>query len=389
MLEDYTTLKLKENPTETEQEPEPEPFLIYNNNTKSINTNYNQNIISSKSYYTGESVIRDPGKEGRKVSNILFLRTFNNFIKASLISSTVRDLRLKEFSVLDLCCGRGGDLDKFFLNNCKLYVGSDMSREFLYNAKDRIIKIKNESKKNNKCKCYLIEENVSDEFNHLMEKIPGYIKFDIVSCQMALHYHFSSEKNLRAFMKNVVERLNTGGKFIMTIIDDNTLIKRLRSRKESLLSLSFGNEFYSVKFEGNKFNIERPYGIKYGFFLEDSIDKRGIDGEINYVEEYLIIFDNFIRICKEFDLFLEEKANFHDYYKKLIENDYYNRLFKRFIKGMDIENYSSQWEIIHLYQVVVFRKGKNCSEYYKSAYDGFKHKVDKVDEIVLKTSEFD
>ena len=38
-------------------------------------------------------------------------------------------------------------MDKFFQNNSKVYVGADMSREFIYNAKERIIKIKNERKK--------------------------------------------------------------------------------------------------------------------------------------------------------------------------------------------------------------------------------------------------
>ena len=379
MYSDYNTLKLKE-------EDDEQPSTNYFTNS---NSNYKTNIISSKNYYTGESVIRDPGKEGRKVSNIYFLRTFNNFIKASLISSVLRKLYLKECSVLDLCCGRGGDLDKFFQNNSKVYVGVDMSKEFIYNAKDRIIKIKNERKKDNKCKCYLFEENVSDEQNHLMEKIPKFITFDIVSCQMALHYHFATENNLRAFMKNVVERLNTGGQFVATIIDDNTLIKRLRNSREGNQNpLTFGNEFYSVKFETNNFPISKPYGIKYGFYLEDSIDKRGIDGEINYVEEYLILFDNFIKICEEYDLYLEEKSNFLDYYQHLRQNEFYNKLYKRFIKGLDVENYRKQWEIIQLYQVVVFRKGKEKVVRYKSALNNFYNKLDKPDEIEMKTSEF-
>lgn len=352
----------------------------------------NSNMVRANDYYG--DVARDPGKEGRKVSNIFFLRTFNNFIKASLIQNTVKKLRLKEFSVLDLCCGRGGDLDKFFQNNSKVYVGSDMAKELLYNAKDRIKKIKSENKKDNRCKCYLIEEDLSDPDNHLMEKIPKYIEFDIVSSQMSLHYHFGSEERIRAFLTNVVQRLSTGGQFICTIIDDNTLIKRLRSpRKETSLykddPLVFGNEFYSVKFEKNNFKISEPYGIKYGFYLEDSIDKRGINGEINYVEEYLIIFDNLIKICEEFDLYLEEKENFLQYYEKLRQNDFFDKLFKRFIKGMDISNYENQWEIIQLYQVVTFRKGINRIQNYRSVFDKFAHKIENLDEVVLKTSEFE
>ena len=281
-----------------------------------------------------------------------------------MIQATVRKLNLREFSVFDLCCGKGGDLDKFFQNNARMFVGADMSREFLYSAKERIIKIKNERFKEHKnnyrnnnnnnnnnynnnsyissynCKCYLYEENVSDPHNHLIDKIPKYIEFDIVSCQMALHYHFASELNLRHFLKNVVAKLANGGMFISSIIDDNVLIKRLRDperlKNKSLNpnrnnDLCFGNEFYSVKFENNHFDINNPYGIKYGFYLEDSIDARGLDGEINYVEEYLVIFDHLIKICEEYDLYLDEKCNFIEYYNKMRKNFYYDKLFKRFV----------------------------------------------------------
>ena len=394
--------------------------------TKSeLPSNY-KNILSASQYYKNEGVM-DSGKEGRKASNIYFLRTFNNFIKATMIQATVRKLELREFSVFDLCCGKGGDLDKFFQNNAKLFVGADMSREFLYYAKERIIKIKNERYKDHKnnyynnssnfnapntyikgCKCYLYEENVSDPHNHLLDKIPKYIEFDIVSCQMALHYHFSSETNLRSFLKNAVEKLSIGGMLICSTIDDNVMIKRLRDpnrlKNKDINSrnnnLCFGNDFYSVKFESNHFDIGNPYSIKYGFYLEDSIDARGLDGQINYVEEYLIMFDHFVKICEEYDLYLDEKSNFIDYYNKMRKNFYYDKLFKRFVKGMNIENYDKQWEIIQLYQVVTFRKGKEFkyidnnkndkkhNHKYKTVLNKFKDKIEDPDEIILKTSEF-
>lgn len=179
---------------------------------------------------------------------------------------------------------------------------------------------------------------------------------------MALHYQFKCEDNIKNFLKIVDERLEQGGYFIATIIDDNVLVKRLRENKKKKGSLTFGNQFYSVKFFSDKFNKNQTYGHEYGFYLEDSIDRRGKDGEIEYVTEYLIIFDKFIELNKKFGLNLIKKSNFLDYYQELTKENYYSELSKGFFKGFDVPNYEQQWEISQLYQVVVFRKGKEMLE---------------------------
>lgn len=376
--------------------------LLESNNCERKSNNLETKILKPEDYY--KSAIRDPGKEGRKASNIYFLRTFNNFIKSCLIHNTYKMLGSENICILDLCCGKGGDVDKFFQNNARLYVGVDMARDSLKQAKDRIEKIKNEKNKKNNCKCYLYEEDLSSVYNSLEERIPKYIKFDIVSCQMALHYHFSSEESINAFMKNVVSRLNHNGYFICTIIDDNVIVKRIKETKQKTGELVFGNKFYSVKFFEDKFSSKKPFGNKYGFYLEDSIDKRGIDGNINYVEEYLIMFENFKRVCKEnFDLHLVEKSNFIDYYSKLIKDDSSLKVFRKYIKGFNIEEYEKQWEIAHLYQIVIFRKGekiekpteKSNNKYkkfhsgYRDAYSEIKHQIKNPDQIVLELKEFE
>lgn len=328
-------------------------------------------MIAYENYY--KQFLRDPGIEGRKASRLLFLRSFNNWIKATVINKYLNQLgggHTNDLSIFDICCGRGGDLEKYFRSRIKLYVGADLSEESLKNALDRIIKLKNEKYKDLKTKCYFITEDVSNPNGHLLKKIPSEIQFDFVSCQFAMHYHFESEERVRTFLTNVVSRLNDGGIFIGTIIDSNVLVKRLRNRKykDNIYlneKFTFGNEFYAVKFYQKRFDKEKgPFGIKYGFYLEDSIDKKDEHGKIKFVGEYIVIFDVFVKICEEFGLYLIERKNFTDMYEENIENKYYRNLFRKMINEINISSKEKQWEIIQLYQLFAFRKGKDEPKRY-------------------------
>ena len=322
-----------------------------------------EKFVSYKDYYS--SGYRDPGKEGRKASRIIFLRSFNNWVKASMINKYCRKLG-KGVAVLELCCGKGGDLDKYFMNNIKLFVGADISKESLKNAMDRLEKIKNEKYKDNfRIKCIFIKDDLSSPDNRFLEKIDKNYYFDLVSCQFALHYHFQNEERLNAFLTNVSSRLCEGGYFIGTIIEDNVIVKRLRNRKKIAENkylkekFTFGNEYYSVKFSQKHFDVKNgPFGIKYGFYLEDSIDNRDEEGKIKYVEEYLIVFNEFVELCKKYDLYLVEKENFTKFYSDYVKIEQFKRLSERMLKDLNNVNIQQQWEIIQLYMVFAFRKGK-------------------------------
>ena len=322
-------------------------------------------FVNYQEYYTTNGV-RDPGKEGRKASRIIFLRSFNNWVKASLINKYCHLLG-QNLSVLELCCGKGGDLDKYFINKIKLFVGADISGELLENAKSRLEKIKNEKYSHNfETKCIFIKEDLSSPQNKFLEKFDKKYYFDLVSCQFALHYHFENEQRLNAFLVNVSSKLCEGGYFIGTIIEDNVIVKRLRNRKKISNNkylnekLTFGNDFYSVKFSQKKFDKKNgPYGIKYGFYLEDSIDNRDEEGNIKYVEEYLIVFKEFIEVCKKYGLYLVEKKNFTNFYRDYIKEEIYKKLSAKMLKDVNTINMTQQWEIIQLYMVFVFRKGKS------------------------------
>lgn len=324
-----------------------------------------RSTVDHKKYYIDQ--VRDGGEAERKVSNILFLRQFNNWIKSSLINKYCQKLD-SNLSVLDLCCGKGGDIQKYLIQNVSLYVGADLSANELKNAINRLEKKKAENKSNKKCKFIFIEEDVSDPNNHLMEKIENIYYFDLVSCQFALHYHFEKEDRVNAFLDNVTSKLCDGGYFIGTTVDANVIVKRLRNRKYKgnkfyNEKFTFGNDFYAVKFNQKRFLKEDGiYGIKYGFFLEDSVDVRNIEGEFNYVDEYLVIFKEFVKLCEKKGLYLVEKKNFINFYEDYSKINWYKKLFGRMV-NLSLKNIEDQWEIIQLYTVFAFRKGKEEGKY--------------------------
>ena len=98
------------------------------------------------------------------------------------------------------------------------------------------------------------------------------IVFDIVSTQMAIHYMFESEAKLRAFFRNVTERLEPGSFFIGTTIDSDELVYRIREHGNGRNKIE--NEFYTVVLPQDSFDKNKsPYGLKYYFYLKEAIGK--------------------------------------------------------------------------------------------------------------------
>jgi len=54
--------------------------------------------------------------------------------------------------------------------------------------------------------------------------MPPWVWFDLVSCQFALHYSFSTEARARRFLANVAGRLKPGGHFVATFPHANRIV---------------------------------------------------------------------------------------------------------------------------------------------------------------------
>ncbi|ESU39605.1 mRNA cap guanine-N7 methyltransferase [Giardia duodenalis] len=275
--------------------------------------------------------------KARQISKIIPIRDFNNWAKSVLIKQyLVRGSGRKDLSVMDMCSGRGGDLKKFSaLGRVRYLACVDVSLESIVEA---IMRYNAMVSGPNNRGLYLADFVWADVFETALSKhfIPHKkgLRFDMISCQFALHYAFESEARARILFQNIRDCLSNEGSFIAIFASKEIILSRLEAAGYSWPSAaippSIGNGLYSVRFtEPFRADPHNPnYGVKYYFELEEAIDN---------IPEYFVDFENIRTLCKEFGLTIKKHfATLSDFY-----NEYFNlhpepsetEFFKRMLKN--------------------------------------------------------
>jgi len=131
-------------------------------------------------------------KPGKERKNVYFfnMRRYHNWIKRKFIYKYSH----KATALLDLACGKGGDLAKWCDNNIKYVEGYDCDSNSVKEAQHRSEK--------------MVEKPTTKNFNYSFfvknlatEQIVTQSQFDIATCFFAIHYFFESESTLLNFMK--------------------------------------------------------------------------------------------------------------------------------------------------------------------------------------------
>ncbi|KAI8098503.1 guanine-N(7)-methyltransferase domain-containing protein [Halteromyces radiatus] len=280
------------------------------------------------------------GVARRKESRIIRMRSFNNWVKSVLIQRHTRPRQC----VLDMGCGKGGDLLKWAKAKIGYLIAADIAAVSLTQMQDRYNGLRNRSfgAEFHALDCY--SESIEP---HLETQRP----VDVVSMQFCLHYAFESEEKARMMLHNVSRHLRSGGQFIGTIPDANLIVKRVRQEPPDVLG--FGNEFYWIEFDplpypkssGAAFT---PFGCKYMFHLEDAVD----------CPEYLVHWGTFERLANEYGLELNYKENFHPFYQRAKTDKDHARLLQRIgvVGGQEPEMSVEEWEAAGIYLAFAFTK---------------------------------
>ncbi|CAI5475460.1 unnamed protein product [Closterium sp. Yama58-4] len=289
----------------------------------------------------------------REASPIIHLKKLNNWIKSVLIRLHTHPARGAR--VLDLACGKGGDLTKWARVNVGFYLGVDVAEGSVHDAMARYNGDSHRSfaggdgaDSDRRQMRFPAKLACADCFGVALDReLLPWAPFDICSTQFALHYSFETEQRARCGLRNIAALLRPGGMFIGTIPDANVLVQKLRASP----NLRFGNSVYSIEFApefaDKKFPSTRPYGIRYEFRLEDAVD----------CPEWLVPFAFLQRLAGEYGLQALYHANFHTFIKTHAAVEPHASLLRRIAgERWREEMTADEWDAAYLYCVFVFRK---------------------------------
>lgn len=255
---------------------------------------------SSDSYNKQSDIYYE--KETRDASG---MRAFHNWIKSNMIQTYCFGK-----TVLDIGCGRGGDLYKFLNAQILEYVGVDIDNNGLYvinqsafnkykqirrsnsnvppmrfiNADARgIFDVKSQEK---------ILPNMIDANKKLIETyLSGNKQYDVINCQFTLHYYLSDKLSWNNFCKNINNHLKTNGYILITCFDGKLLYDKLFGKQK--LNVSYTDNMGNKKtfFEIIKiYSDDEEPGVGMAIDLHNSL----ISNPGKYIREYLV-FPEFLK----------------------------------------------------------------------------------------------
>ena len=307
----------------------------------------------------------DLGREGRQRSGILHLRNFNNWVKSTLLQQFAPKPSRR---VLDLACGKAGDLPKWLKAGVTHYAGVDISRQAVDDAAKRFNEMCSTAKGS--------LQNVSAKFAKadlgcIDLGAQGFLspdeRFDAISVQFALHYLFQSEKRALSFFRNIAGRLNPGGVFLGTLPDATKIIRSIRDKispssvdMESLEGVSFGNSICTVTFPSESIKAQwnigtSPYGIRYTFFLND---RETGGAPVDNIDEYLVPWELLERLAAAAGLRPLTRLNFHTWFEQTvsISKDAKDLLTKMSVLDCEGTLPIEDWDVVGLYRVFAFER---------------------------------
>ncbi|XP_046675254.1 mRNA cap guanine-N7 methyltransferase-like [Homalodisca vitripennis] len=253
--------------------------------------------------------LEEKGLTERSKSRIVHLRNFNNWIKSMLINeymALIKEGRSvgRPIHVLDMCCGKGGDLLKWRSADIGHLICADIAGTSVDQCKSRYEDMRQRQRRERHYhQGFTAEFIVADCTKvRLRERYKDVtLQLDLVSCQFSFHYCFESLPQAECMLRNAAECLRPGGYFIGTMPDANDIVARYRAAG----SPSFGNPVYKIELEKE----DQPFplfGAKYGFTLVDVVN----------CPEFLVHLPTLERLARKYGLELVSKSKFEEYYEK-------------------------------------------------------------------------
>ena len=288
-------------------------------------------VEDSDVYYTGEE----------RSTDLAAMRDFHNLVvKDGLYDK----YGVKEGSLLEFACGKGGDLNRWLKCKPSLIVGVDKSHDNIVNPGNGLYARwdKTTARMSSKPRGAFITmdattrmfaphdelktaaaESGETELVNALWALPGQVlpalepfkgamtrPFDLVSCQFSVHYMFETSETLDRFIANVARLTKSGGHFIGTTFDGDRVAAAMGS-KGTLSGRVGGRDMWSISMaagaERKRFAGETGVGIDV---FVGSIGKPA--------REYLVSFKTFASRMERAGFALAESESFKDVYARAV-----------------------------------------------------------------------
>ena len=361
------------------------------------------NMITTGEGITQEDILADEDKYYSRVikrdkSYTKSLLDFHNsFVKFKLIKS-VSQLVGDEGRLLDLACGKAGDLHKWIQSNLKLVLGIDISVDNIENPNDgacmryydtrelykkrrqlekvpeMLFMAGNTSKSISDGDCSSIpkykellqiifgnQEIDKDKVNRNLLKLwnLGESGFDITSIQFALHYYFKDIDTLRGILNNVSKHTRVGGYFIGTCFDGKLIFDKLKDTPKG--------DYIQGELNGVRiWRIKKDYDINR---LDDDESSLGqgiwvyMETINQMIKEYLVNFDYLTVLMRDeygFELVEDDRLTELNLKPTGLFKDLFNVMMEDDLEYKDAKKMTNkEKEISFMNRYFIFKKVKN------------------------------
>lgn len=323
----------------------------------------------------------------QKITNLARkMRDYHNWIKSIIIYTyctpfkEYKNSQEHRTSILDIGCGQGGDILKWYHAKVAEYVGIDTDYYGIYSSTNGALSRYNEFKRKfpNFGKVTWIQADgsallnsknqtskiptMSQENKELIDKTFNKKKFDIFSAQFSIHYLFDTKESIKNLIENIKNHLKLGGFIILTLFDAKQIIEKLGD-KDVFTSFYTDDDGNRKKF----FEIVKKFDGKYSDKEGQSIDVHisWIMEENKYITEYLVSEKLLTNTMEEAGCRLVESDLFSNlyflnqpYFTNVIEHEENPKNYKFYknvaeyygdLKGVDKE--SKLWTFLNRYYV--------------------------------------
>jgi hypothetical protein len=257
------------------------------------------------------------------------MRRFHNKVKEGLYNKYCKNTEY----LLELCSGRGGDMHKWIHNNVKNVVGYDISQTNI----DECVRRLKTTNNNLNYKFTQMDLTQTDIVKKVDVELKGQ-KYDNIVCHFAIHYFFENKSVFDNIISVIKNHLNPDGKFIVTYMDKNEVIKMFNPNSQICYKIEPSSNEIVYYLERSKQN-----GDKLSLFnnkLRIILNGKNILGEGS--DEFIVDTNEFVKYMASHNIEVEEMKSFRD-----IKNEF------------GLSEYEK--DISYMNSYIVFKHNGSCS----------------------------